>query len=98
MATRLADADVSRLLAALPRWQRDGGHLARTLAFADFVTAFGFMTSVAFVAERLNHHPEWENVYRTVKIRLTTHDVAGISGLDFELARAIDAAATRFGC
>jgi 4a-hydroxytetrahydrobiopterin dehydratase len=56
----------------------------------NFVEAFGFMTQVALIAEKMNHHPEWHNVYRTVEIHLTTHDVGGLSELDFALAQQID--------
>jgi 4a-hydroxytetrahydrobiopterin dehydratase len=90
---RLSDAELAAELAALPAWRLDAGKLFRELRFADFVTAFGFMAAVALVAERMNHHPEWGNVYGTVRIHLTTHDVGGISRKDLELARAIDAIA-----
>lgn len=86
----LTDAELDAELATLAGWTRAGGTLTRTLQFADFVTAFGVMASVALVAERLNHHPEWSNVYRTVRIALTTHDAGGVTRLDLELARAID--------
>jgi 4a-hydroxytetrahydrobiopterin dehydratase len=90
---RLTDAQVAARLADLPGWRLDGGKLARELVFADFAAAFAFMTRVALHAERQNHHPEWHNVYNRVAIRLSTHDVGGLSDADFELARAIDAAA-----
>lgn len=90
--TRLSDAQVKARLADLPGWRLDGGKLARDFAFADFAAAFAFMTRVALLAERRNHHPEWHNVYNRVAIRLSTHDVGGVSDADFELARAIDAA------
>lgn len=67
--------------------------LARTLRFADFNAAFAFMTRVALKAETMNHHPEWSNVYDRVEILLTTHDAGGVTALDVELARFIDAAA-----
>jgi len=65
-------------------------HLIRSFLFKDFVTAFGFMTCIALVAEQLNHHPEWTNVYNKVIIKLSTHDVGGISAKDFELATRIN--------
>lgn len=77
---------------AAPPWVIDHDKLNKTFQFADFVTAFGFMTRVALIAERMNHHPEWFNVYRTVKVELTTHDAGGITALDFELAGAMEAA------
>jgi 4a-hydroxytetrahydrobiopterin dehydratase len=67
--------------------------LVRTFQFADFNTAFAFMTRVALKAETMEHHPEWSNVYNRVEILLTTHDAGGVTGLDVELARFIDAAA-----
>lgn len=67
--------------------------IVRTFRFADFKAAFGFMTQVALEAERLDHHPEWSNVYSTVEATLTTHDAGGVTGLDLELARFMDARA-----
>jgi 4a-hydroxytetrahydrobiopterin dehydratase len=71
--------------------------LERRLRFADFQTAFGFMTSVALAAEQMNHHPEWFNVYATVRIQLTTHDAGGISAKDLHLAERVDALALTHG-
>jgi len=86
---RLSDSEIRTRIESLPGWEiRDGG-LYRELKFDSFVAAFGFMTSVALVAERMNHHPEWSNVYGTVRIRLTTHDAGGITENDFALAAAI---------
>jgi 4a-hydroxytetrahydrobiopterin dehydratase len=70
----------------LPR--RDA--LTKTFAFADFNAAFGFMTRCALVAERMDHHPEWFNVYKTVEVTLTTHDAGGLTGRDIALAQAMD--------
>ncbi|MFN3722055.1 MAG: 4a-hydroxytetrahydrobiopterin dehydratase [Paracoccaceae bacterium] len=67
--------------------------IEKTFLFRDFKQAFAFMTRVADDAEDLNHHPEWSNVYRTVKVRLTTHDTGGLTKLDVELARRMDQAA-----
>lgn len=67
--------------------------IARTYVFDDFITAFGFMTRVALVAEKMHHHPEWTNVYGTVEVRLTTHDAGGLTMMDIELARRIEALA-----
>ena len=67
-----------------------GGTIEREFVLADFVQAFGFMTQVAIVAEKRNHHPEWSNVYNRVSITLTTHDVSGLSMNDIELASEID--------
>ena len=65
----------------------------KTFTFGNFIAAFGWMTSVAIVAEKLNHHPEWFNVYKTVKVTLTTHDTGGLSDLDLKLAQKMDALA-----
>lgn len=80
-------------LAELPHWtlSDDTLSISRTLKFADFAEAFGFMARVALVAEKADHHPEWFNVYNRVEIRLTTHDAGGLSQRDVALAQAIDA-------
>jgi 4a-hydroxytetrahydrobiopterin dehydratase len=72
--------------AAASPWTLVGGKLRREFQFADFVEAFGFMTRAALVAESMDHHPEWFNVYRTVRVDLATHDAGGITELDFSLA------------
>lgn len=79
-------------LAALPDWRAVDGRdaITRTFTFADFNAAFGFMTRVALVAEKQDHHPEWSNVYRTVVVTLSTHDAGGLTERDVALARAID--------
>jgi 4a-hydroxytetrahydrobiopterin dehydratase len=92
---RLADAEVTRGLAALPGWTLAAGKLHRELAFADFAQAFAFMAEVAREAEALDHHPEWFNVYNRVIVDLTTHDAGGITSLDLELARRIEQLAGR---
>lgn len=76
--------------AALDGWKIEAGKLSKVFKFNDFVGAFGFMSQVALIAERMNHHPEWFNVYNTVKVELTTHDAGGITAKDFELAAAMD--------
>jgi 4a-hydroxytetrahydrobiopterin dehydratase len=88
---KISGAELQEKLSALPNWSLRDEKLYRELSFPDFVEAFGFMTSVALVAERMDHHPEWSNVYGRVVIELTTHDVGGISERDFELARKIEA-------
>ncbi len=79
-------------LAELPQWtyDADARGIRRTLRFADFAEAFGFMSRVAILAEKADHHPEWFNVYNRVEILLTTHDAGGLSERDISLARAID--------
>lgn len=87
---RLGDEDIEKTLQATPGWQREGDKLARRFEFGTFVEAFGWMSSVALVAEKLDHHPEWKNVYNRVDVELTTHDSGGITALDFELARRMN--------
>lgn len=70
-------------------WTLKDGKLYREFIFNDFVAAFGFMSQVAIIAEKVNHHPEWFNVYKRVQISLTTHDAGGLSSKDFELANQI---------
>jgi 4a-hydroxytetrahydrobiopterin dehydratase len=95
MVERLTDAARREALAALPDWNEIPGReaIARTLKFKDFNQAFGFMTRVALIAEKNDHHPEWHNVYNTVEVTLTTHDAGGVTQRDIDLARAIDAIA-----
>jgi 4a-hydroxytetrahydrobiopterin dehydratase len=91
---KLSDAEVERRLAELSGWTLADGKLDRTFRFADFSEAFAFMARAALVAEKLDHHPEWSNVYSTVHVQLTTHDADGLTELDFELAAAMDAFST----
>ena len=92
---RLSDDEIRAGLGALPEWQLVNGKLHREIRFKSFVEAFGFMTSLALVAEAKNHHPEWSNVYNRVLIDLTTHDAGGITELDLQLAAAADALLAR---
>ncbi|MEM7338624.1 MAG: 4a-hydroxytetrahydrobiopterin dehydratase [Actinomycetota bacterium] len=94
---RLTDADVTAALATLPDWQRDGDLIRARFRFPDFAAAFGFMSEVAIHAERLNHHPEWSNVYNRVTIELTTHDADGLTNYDTDLAAIASTAAARAG-
>jgi 4a-hydroxytetrahydrobiopterin dehydratase len=87
---KLSEVEVRARLPEIPGWELVDGKLHRTFRFASFVPAFGFMASVALVAEAMNHHPDWANVYNRVIIDLNTHDVGGISTLDFTLARRIN--------
>jgi 4a-hydroxytetrahydrobiopterin dehydratase len=89
-AKKLTDAEVEEKLSHAKGWSLQGGKLHREFQSKDFVTAFGNMTRVALVAESMNHHPEWFNVWNKVVINLNTHDVKGISELDFKLAAKID--------
>lgn len=93
---QLTDEERASWLAALPRWTlaRDGAAIVRTFGFSDFSEAFAFMTRVALLAETLDHHPEWSNVYNRVEIALTTHDAGGLSLRDVKMAKRIDALAS----
>jgi 4a-hydroxytetrahydrobiopterin dehydratase len=92
MATRLSDAERAAGLARLGGWTLVVGREAITkrFVFRDFSEAFGFMASAALVAERMNHHPEWLNVWNRVEVTLATHDAGGLTKLDLELAAAMD--------
>lgn len=87
---RLSDEEIKKEIDKNPDWIVENGKLNRKLEFDNFVQAFGFMTEVAIEAEKMNHHPEWFNVYNRIKIELVTHDVNGISNYDFKLASIID--------
>jgi 4a-hydroxytetrahydrobiopterin dehydratase len=95
--TKLSDEAIAAKLGERKAWTRRGEAIERSFRFADFVEAFGFMSAVALVAERMNHHPEWKNVYRTVDVTLSTHDAGGLTELDFELAATMDRLSARFG-
>jgi len=92
---KLSSKDMMTMLEALDGWTvtADGLAIERTFKFSGFAQAFGFMAECAIFAEKIDHHPEWSNVYRTVEVRLTTHSAKGISNLDFELAGFMDKAA-----
>ncbi|MFN9621653.1 MAG: 4a-hydroxytetrahydrobiopterin dehydratase [Cyanobacteriota bacterium] len=92
-AVALTSMDIDALSDTLPAWERVENRLQRHFRFADFSEAFAFMVRVALVAETLGHHPEWSNVWNRVTIALTTHDTGGLSNLDVEFARRIDALA-----
>ena len=87
---KLSTHEVSSKLTELPGWELREGKLHREFTFTNFVEAFGFMSRVALLAETAGHHPEWFNVYNTVRIDLATHDVNGISQADFDLAIKIN--------
>jgi 4a-hydroxytetrahydrobiopterin dehydratase len=86
---KLSPIEVKDKLTELSDWSLSQEKLYRRLVFADFVEAFGFMSRVALLAERMDHHPEWSNVYNRVEIYLTTHDAGGITERDFDLAQRI---------
>lgn len=88
---KLSEQEISQQVSRLGGgWKVVNGKVNKTFEFDDFVQAFGFMTKVAMEAEKMNHHPEWFNVYNRVRIDLTTHDVGGISNYDIRLAKTID--------
>ena len=92
--------DVEQALKALPLWRAYPGDrpaIARKLVFADFNAAFGFMTRVALLADKVNHHPDWFNVYNRVEVVLTTHDAGGVTRRDLDMARFIDETAAAMG-
>ncbi len=86
----LSEAAVREALSALPGWRWEAGRLHRRYEFEDFVTAFGWMSAVALLAERMGHHPSWHNVYRTVDVELWTHEAGGVTQLDLELAAQME--------
>jgi 4a-hydroxytetrahydrobiopterin dehydratase len=83
-------SQIQENLSTLQGWIVKENSLQKDFKFTNFIEAFGFMTRVALHAEKLNHHPDWKNVYNTVSIRLNTHDAGGITALDFKLATLID--------
>jgi 4a-hydroxytetrahydrobiopterin dehydratase len=99
MTEKLSPEDRAAALAELPGWKEAAGRDAihRSFRFQDFNQAFGFMARVALQAEKMNHHPEWFNVYNRVDVVLSTHDAGGLSGRDIRLAHFIDKAATQSG-
>ncbi|MCU7555799.1 4a-hydroxytetrahydrobiopterin dehydratase [Alteromonas sp. ASW11-19] len=97
MAERLTESQIDEALSSLnatlaadEQWQRDGDKITKTFTFKSFIRAFGWMSQIAIWAEKLKHHPEWFNVYNRVEVALTTHDVDGLSELDFSLAEKME--------
>ena len=99
MAERLSEEARKSALVGLTGWSETPGReaIARTFVFRDFNEAFGFMARAALIAEKRDHHPEWRNVYKTVEVVLATHDVGGVTALDIELAKAMNAIAGQLG-
>ena len=99
MAERLSAEARKSALEGLSGWSDVRGReaIARTFIFKDFNEAFGFMSRAALVAEKHDHHPEWRNVYKTVEVVLATHDAGGVTSLDIELAKAMNAIAGQLG-
>lgn len=94
---KLERAAVETELTKLAGWTLNdaASAISKTFKFSNFIEAFGFMTEAAITAEKLNHHPEWFNVYSRVEVTLNTHDAGGLTELDFKLARAMEKAAAR---
>lgn len=92
MVDKLSEKERAQALLDLDAWEHDTqrGAISRRFEFADFNEAYGFMTRVALLAEKMDHHPEWFNVYNKVDVTLTTHDADGLSELDVEMARAME--------
>jgi 4a-hydroxytetrahydrobiopterin dehydratase len=99
MAERLSAEARKSALGELPGWADVAGReaIAKTFIFKDFNQAFGFMIRAALVAEKNDHHPEWRNVYKTVEVVLATHDAGGVTALDIDLAKAMNAIAGELG-
>jgi 4a-hydroxytetrahydrobiopterin dehydratase len=95
MADKLHDDAINAGLGELPGWSIENEKLHREFKFKNFAEAFGFMTSAAIESEKMDHHPEWFNVYSKVVVDLTTHSAGGITELDFELARKLNNLADR---
>lgn len=100
MADRLTTEQIEAALTGLnakdgAAWVSCDSSIETTFQFPDFVSAFAFMSEVALIAERMNHHPEWFNVYGTIRVTLRTHDAGGLTALDFRLAGAMNLAAAR---
>ena len=93
--TKLSETEIATALAKLPDWKLVSGKLHREYKFADFVAAFGFMTGAALIAQAMDHHPEWFNVWNKVEIDLATHDAGGVTALDVKLAHSMEELAGR---
>ena len=87
---QLSEGELERDLSEIPEWEMKAGKLHREIKFDDFSEAFSFMTRAAIVSEKMNHHPEWSNVYNIVTIDLTTHDAGGVTQLDINWAKKVD--------
>jgi 4a-hydroxytetrahydrobiopterin dehydratase len=93
--SKLSPSEIDAALIKLPQWRLANGKLHCEYKFADFVAAFGFMASAALIAQGMDHHPEWFNVWNTVRVDLATHDAGGITALDVQLAQSMDELAAR---
>lgn len=87
---KLSGNELDEIVKSMSGWEIKEGKLQKIFKFPNFVEAFGFMTKIALEAEKINHHPEWTNVYNTVSVKLSTHDTDGITDYDIKLAKIID--------
>jgi 4a-hydroxytetrahydrobiopterin dehydratase len=87
---KLSGDELEELVRGMNGWELKEGKLQKSFRFSDFIEAFGFMTRIALEAEKINHHPDWSNVYNNVTIKLSTHDAGGITDYDVKLANIID--------
>lgn len=87
---KLSENELDETIREMNGWNLKDGKLQKSFKFSNFIEAFGFMTRIALEAEKINHHPEWSNVYNSVSIKLSTHDVGGITDYDIKLAKIID--------
>jgi 4a-hydroxytetrahydrobiopterin dehydratase len=87
---KLSGNELDETIRSLSGWELKDGKLHKSFKFSNFIEAFGFMTRIALEAEKINHHPEWSNVYNTVTVKLSTHDTGGITDYDIKLANIID--------
>jgi len=94
VADRLSESQIEEALTGLDGWSLENGKLSREFKFANFIEAFGFMTRAAIEAEKMDHHPEWSNVYSKVGVQLVTHNADGITSLDVALATKMNALAS----
>ncbi|MDC6363839.1 MULTISPECIES: 4a-hydroxytetrahydrobiopterin dehydratase [Flavobacteriaceae] len=90
MSKRLEKIEIEERLAQMQGWTFEDGSITKSFKFKDFKDAFATMTRIAFECEKMNHHPDWENVYNTLNITLNTHDVGGVTEKDFKLAQVIE--------
>jgi len=90
MSQKLSDTEIQSKLSKLPRWIHRDDTISATFEFENFIEAFSFMTKIALQAEKMDHHPEWSNMYNKVTINLNTHSAKGITDIDFELAKFIN--------
>lgn len=96
MPKKLTEQEIAERLKTLPGWEYRDGRLQKTYQFRNFVQAFGFMTSCALIAEKMDHHPDWFNSYHRVEVQLVTHSAGGVTEKDLQLAEAMEKVARSF--